>query len=112
MQGRDVAITVAVVVLIILLLGLLAGGGMMGAGMMGYGAYFFSPLWGILTLVLWILVIVGIVLLVAWLLRRRPATARGPDTGSTNALDLLRERYARGEITREEYEQMRRDLEE
>jgi uncharacterized membrane protein len=26
------------------------------------------------------------------------------------ALEILRERYAKGEITREQYEQMRRDL--
>jgi hypothetical protein len=28
-----------------------------------------------------------------------------------NALEILKERYARGEITREEYQDMRRDLE-
>ncbi len=36
-----------------------------------------------------------------------------PPPGSTpeTPLDILKKRYARGEITREEYEQMKRDLE-
>lgn len=34
-----------------------------------------------------------------------------PDQTSQTPLELLKARYARGEISREEYEQMRRDLE-
>jgi putative membrane protein len=30
--------------------------------------------------------------------------------GSNRALEILKERYARGEITKEQYEEMRRDL--
>ncbi|MCL6556108.1 MAG: SHOCT domain-containing protein [Burkholderiales bacterium] len=55
-------------------------------------------------LVFWGLVIAALVLAVRWLLTadRRP----GRDT----ALEILRERYARGEIGREEFEARRRDL--
>ena len=50
------------------------------------------------------LVVVGAVLAgIWWLLNRR---RRAADV----ALDVLRERYARGEITREKFENKRRDL--
>ncbi|HZM35676.1 MAG TPA: SHOCT domain-containing protein [Burkholderiales bacterium] len=53
----------------------------------------------------WILVILGIVVLVKWL-------AGGPTGGGgeSRALDILKERYAKGELTREQFEQMRREL--
>ncbi|CAN5609104.1 hypothetical protein BH24ACT21_BH24ACT21_07720 [soil metagenome] len=35
---------------------------------------------------------------------------RDPDIGARNASEIVRERYARGEISRREYEQMREDL--
>jgi len=59
-----------------------------------------------LVLLFWILVIVGLVIGIRWFMSQgRPAT---PDM----ALSILRERYARGDITREQFEAMRRDLEE
>ena len=55
-------------------------------------------------LLFWALVILGIVALVKWL-----GGGSGPSlTGS--ALDILKERYAKGELTREQFEQMKRDL--
>lgn len=52
----------------------------------------------------WLLIITAVVAGVWWIVRNvRPASRNG-------ALDILRERYARGEITREEYESRRRDL--
>ena len=115
MQERDVAIVVAVVILVILLLGLL-GGGMMIGPMMGWGGYgpgvYGFGWWGILMLLFWALIIGGVVLLVLWLVRQaRPPTV-GPGPSGPRPLDILKERYARGEITREQYEEMRRNLEE
>ena len=55
------------------------------------------------------LAIVGVALLVAlaiWFVVRRWQAAGARDS----ALDILRERYARGEITREEFDARRRDL--
>lgn len=59
---------------------------------------------------LWWALIIGLgVWLGIKLLRRPPShTAAGQ---SSDALDILKRRYASGEITREQYEQMRRDLE-
>ena len=109
MRGRDVAIVIGAVVLIVLLFGLLGGGMMMGPGMMGWG-YGFNPLGWIVMLLLWALIISGIALLAIWLIREAGPSMAAP-TGYARAIDILKERYARGEITREQYEEMRREIE-
>jgi putative membrane protein len=52
----------------------------------------------------WILVILGIVVLV------RSLAASSPASTSGRALEILKERDAKGELTREQYEQMKREL--
>ncbi len=52
----------------------------------------------------WILVILGITVLVKWL------AGSSSDREGDRAMDVLRERYAKGELTREQFEQMKRDL--
>lgn len=80
-------------------------GGSGGWGM-GFGLLFMILFWG--------LVILGIVVLVRWLVqqsqprRERDEPASPPEK---TPLEIVRERYARGEIDREEYERMKRDLE-
>jgi putative membrane protein len=55
-----------------------------------------------------VLVIVGGI---AYALGWRPQfNQRGPAQTKQTPLELLKERYARGEISRDEYDQMRRDL--
>lgn len=110
MNGRDVAIAIGVVIVAVLLFGLLGGGMMMGWGMMGYGGYGFNPLGWVLMLVFWALLLGGIALLAVWFFRQRTPAAFGPHREAT-ALDILKERYARGEFTREQYEEMRREIE-
>lgn len=51
----------------------------------------------------WVLLILGIAVLAKWLI------GSGRSAGN-RALEVLHERYARGEIGKEEYEQKRRDL--
>lgn len=72
----------------------MGGGGMMGPGMMSW-------MWAGM-LLFWALVIGGLVLLVVWLARGVRST--NPDRAG-KPLDIIRERYARGELTREDYEQ-------
>jgi putative membrane protein len=63
---------------------------------------------GLAMIVFWILVVVAIVLLVRW----AATGARGPhETREESALEVLQKRYAKGEITRDQYVQMRDDLE-
>ena len=56
--------------------------------------------------IFWILIIVALVWFITFATRR--------DSGSfgneKSAQDILKERYARGEIDREEFEQIRKDL--
>jgi putative membrane protein len=54
--------------------------------------------------VCWALFIAGIVILIVYLARRSRSTGGG------TALEILKERYARGEIAREEFDQKRKDL--
>ncbi len=115
---------ILVVVLVVLLLG---GAGMMGFGMMGPGmmggyggmggmmggfgaqGFGFSPLGAILSLVFWALIIVGVVLLVVWLVRNSGRTGLSAPSGDP-ALEILKSRYAKGELTKDQFEEMRRTL--
>lgn len=61
----------------------------------------------VLMLLFWILVILGIAALIRWLLVQWPSSRGARDK---TPLEIVQERYARGEIDREEYEQKERDL--
>jgi putative membrane protein len=68
-------------------------------------------MWGVgglvmmlMMLLFWGLVITGLVVGLRWLV------SQGRSPASDSALAILRERYARGEISREEFEARRRDL--
>ena len=67
--------------------------------------------WGLLgaahMLLWWVLIILGIAVLAKWLFGAG-AQYRGAPGG--NALEILKERYARGEIGKDEFEQKKRDL--
>jgi putative membrane protein len=107
---------ILVVVLVVLLLG---GAGMMGFGMGGYGGYGgmmggyggygFNPIGMIFSFVFWALIIGGVVLLVVWLARNTGRTALGT-SGGESPLEILKARYAKGEITKEQFDAIKRDL--
>jgi putative membrane protein len=77
--------------------------------MWNWGGMVMMVLVALLVLALLIGLIVAIVLLVRNAQSTASAAAGGFRPG--NALEILKERFARGEITREEYQDMRRDLE-
>lgn len=59
----------------------------------------------ILVIAFWVLIILGIVLFIKTIVRgdRNPG-------GHESAIEILRKRYARGEISREEFEKMKDDI--
>ena len=84
------------------------GWGMGGPGMMGgwgMGWWGFIPM-----LLFWGLIIAGVVFLIKVLAQGRAKTGSG-FSETSNALEVLKERYARGEITKEEYRQMKKVIE-
>jgi putative membrane protein len=76
-------------------------------GNWGYGGPGFFGM-GFVMLLFWTLLIVGVVVLLRWLATGR--SRRAPPAGGSSALEILAQRYARGEIDRAEFEQKRRDL--
>lgn len=111
MTSRDWTIVLVVLFGAIVLLPLLGmsfwGGGMMGPGhMMGRGmmggggaGFGFGGGFGLLFL---LLLVAGVVLIVSGLTRK--------DARTDDALQILRARLARGEITKEQYEELKEAL--
>ena len=105
-------VLIAILIIVPLIFGLIGGRqgygygyGMMGPWMMGgFGGMWFMP---IIMIVFWGLVIWGVVALVR-------GVASPSNTGSSNqadsALEILKRRYARGEINKEEFEERKKDL--
>jgi putative membrane protein len=83
------------------------GGGMMGWG--GFGGYGMGFVGWLFMLLFWGLIIVGLVLLVRWLWDHgRSAANAGAGTGTAETpLEILKRRYARGEISKEEFDRMK-----
>lgn len=79
---------------------------MMGNYWDGIGGFGMGLGW-LFMILFWALVIAGLVALVKWLTRQDSTGAAG---GHRAALEILQQRYARGEIGRDEYEQKKRDL--
>jgi len=66
-------------------------------------------LWMFMMMALWFLVLLGLALVVRWLWRAGPriGTVQPPEE---SAMEILKKRYARGQIDKEEFEAKKRDL--
>lgn len=58
----------------------------------------------------WLIAIAAIVLLIV-VIMRVPGSGRDGGRSGDSALDIVKKRYARGEIDKQEYDRLRRDLE-
>ena len=78
-------------------------GGMMGGYGWGGGSGF-----GMIGMLLWwLLIVLGIVLIAKWLFSGGPGAGRA---SGDRALEILKERYARGEIDKQEFEEKKQVL--
>lgn len=110
MQRQNIAIIIGIVALLILVLGLLTGPMLVMGGPGMIGAMRLNPFYWLSLLLFWALILGGVALFVAWFGRVAGALARPPGQTS-RAVEILNERFARGEISREQYEQMRDAIE-
>lgn len=77
------------------------------SGMMGYG-FGGGVFGGVMMILWWGVIIVGAIVLIRWVVAQ---TKQGGGAGGKAPLDILKERYAKGEINKEEFEMKKRDLE-
>lgn len=128
---RVIGVTIIIILLAVLVLGGVGmmgfGGFGMGPGMMGrYGGFgnmmggfgWGGMLFGGLLMVLfWALVVGGAIWLVVTLARGGQNATSAPTTavtplGGQSVIDIVKTRYAKGEITKEQFEEIKRDLSE
>jgi len=64
---------------------------------------------GVFMIAFWILILVGLVFLVRWLIQSTSRN-RAIGNGESRAIDILKERYARSEIDKDEFDSKRKDL--
>ncbi|MBI2845704.1 MAG: SHOCT domain-containing protein [Chloroflexi bacterium] len=69
----------------------------MGFGFMGFGMLFMAVFW------------IGIILLAVWAVREFLPRSQATN-GSASALDIAKARYARGEISKAEFEELKKGL--
>ena len=76
---------------------------MWGWPMMGFGGI--GMIFGF---IFFVLIVIGVILLIVWLIRRTGYNIT--DKTNTRSLEILKERYAKGELTKEQYENMKKEL--
>lgn len=77
---------------------------MMG-GFFGGGLGWIGMIFGF---IFFVAIIIGVILLIVWLIRRTGYNTT--EKPSSRPIEILKERYAKGELTKEQYENMKKEL--
>jgi putative membrane protein len=67
-------------------------------------------IWMIFIFIFILAIVAGIIILIVWAVRRSGSADNIQKIPENKALDALKERYAKGEITKEEYENIKKDI--
>ncbi len=78
--------------------------------MMGGLSTGFGFIWIVFILLFALAIIAGVIILIIWALRKPVSTQQPQQAPSGKALEVLKERYAKGELTKEEYENIKKDI--
>jgi putative membrane protein len=65
-------------------------------------------IWMVFNMIFWLLIIIGVVFLIFWTVNKVKRAEQKPEEES--ALDILKKRYASGEIDKEEFEEKKKNL--
>ena len=86
------------------LMPLMMGNNMVGSGMMGnYPAYYgYNNFWNIL----WMVFLIGAIALIIWLIYKFTKKREESET----PISILQKRYAKGEISKKQFEEMKKEL--
>jgi len=68
-----------------------------------YGSHGWGMVW-------WWIIAIGIVAAIVWIVTKRLNKSSTNQGMSKSALEILKERYARGEIDKQEFDKRKRDL--
>lgn len=82
-------------------------------GMMGFDGNWawWMPFGWLMMVISWLAFLAVAVWVIAWVWHRAaPSGPAAPTPSSSSPLDIAKARYARGEITKEQFEQLKRDL--
>jgi len=86
------------------MMNVMMGNNMMGSGMMGnYPTYYgYNSFWNIL----WLIFLIGVIVLIIWLIYK--FTKKGKE--SETPINILQKRYAKGEINKKQFDEMKKEL--
>jgi len=70
----------------------------------------FGFIWMIFIFLFVIAIIAGVIILIVWAVRRSSSMQQPQQKSISTAMETLKERYAKDEITKEEFENIKKDL--